>query len=185
MSAKAGESEAAENAPARKAAGSASGLSRGEVARGLALVGLAAVGLCAAAPLPGVEGLSLGAGTMPRIYATLLGLAGLAMMARKRRCAPERVSRPPSRLTGLFVLAVLAFAVLVKGADVAVAGHILHIPRLGLAGAVFTAFCLAVVADRQSSWRSGILAGAAIAGASVLLFTGLLRLPLPAWPAVP
>ncbi|TPE46699.1 hypothetical protein [Amaricoccus solimangrovi] len=85
-------------------------------------------------------------------------LAGLAMMARKRRCAPERVSRPPLRLTGLFVLAVLAFAVRVKGADVAMAGHILHIPRLGLAGAVFTAFCLTASTAAPSAVRTEALA---------------------------
>ncbi len=145
---------------------------------GLVLIAVALFALWAGSDLSGVSGYSMGPGTVPRLFVSLLILIGAVVTL-----TGLFVEGPPLEsyaLRGpLYVLAaIVAFALLIRGARF---GGI-RIPEFGLVIATFAAFMIAVMGGSKIRWLESLIAAAAMTAFCVVLFRYLLQLPFPLWP---
>ena len=174
----------AQRPPLLPGAPSTGARSNREVRCRLVLILVALAGLRAAQGLSGASGLSLGPGTVPRLYSGLLGVCGAAILLSGLRQHPAPIRPVRLRPAACVIGAILLFAVLVKGARTSFFGGVVHVPALGLLMATFVVCLVAAGASREGSWP-----GRAAVGAVIAIIIGtlahLLGLPLPLWPDLP
>jgi putative tricarboxylic transport membrane protein len=141
---------------------------------GLALIALAVIAFVATRDLGGMQGVAFGPGTAPRLFAGLLGVIGFVVMM-----TGLLTDGPPIETFALrgpaFVLAgIVAFAAMMQG---------ILIPPLGLVLSSFAAFIISISGSREARWIESVIAAAAMTAFCVVLFSYILKLPFPLWPA--
>jgi putative tricarboxylic transport membrane protein len=112
----------------------------------------------------------MGPGYFPMLLGGLLGLLGVALVARSLVIEGEGVD-----VIHVRPIAVMAIAVCLFG---------LAMERLGLVAALIVAVVVSALASRESRAVETIALAFALAVFSVLLFVYALRLPLPIWPSL-
>lgn len=150
---------------------------------GLALVALAAIALWAGNDLAGMRGFSFGPGTAPRLFAWLLMAVGGGIAISGLFVDGEPLEPFAFRGPAFVVVAILVFAVTIRGFRFSFFGAAVRIPELGLVASTFLAFMIAVMGGREIRWRESLIAAAAMTAFCVVLFRYLLQLPFPLWPA--
>lgn len=136
---------------------------------GLALIGLALVAIWAASDLSGMHGFAFGPGTAPRLFATLLLACGAAVAVVGLVVEGPEIEAFAFRGPALVVLAILAFAAMIR--------------PLGLVVASYLTFMISISASREMRLIESLLAAAAMTVFCVLLFVYLLQLPFQLKPA--
>ena len=141
---------------------------------GVVLVALAVIAYWATRDLNGMQGVAFGPGTAPRLFAGLLGAVGLVVMA-----TGLLTDGPPIETFALrgpaFVLAgIVAFAAMMQG---------IVIPPLGLVLSSFAAFIISISGSREMRWVESLIAASVMTAFCVGLFSYVLKLPFPLWPA--
>ena len=142
---------------------------------GLALIALAVIAFWATRDLGGMQGVAFGPGTAPRLFSGLLAVIGCVVTA-----TGLMTDGPPIETFALrgpaFVLAGIgAFAVMMQG--------LLFVPPLGLVLSSFAAFVISISGSREARWIESLIAGAVMTLFCVALFSWVLKLPFPLWPA--
>jgi putative tricarboxylic transport membrane protein len=150
---------------------------------GLVLIALALFALWAGSDLSGVSGYSMGPGTVPRLFVSLLILIGAVVTL-----TGLFVEGPPLESYALrgplyVVCAIVTFALLIRGARFSIFGAGIRIPEFGLIIATFLAFMIAVMGGTKVRWVESLIAAAAMTVFCVVLFRYLLQLPFPLWPS--
>ena len=141
---------------------------------GLALIVLAVIAFWATRDLSGMHGVAFGPGTAPRLFSGLLGVIGFVVML-----TGLLTDGPPIEAFALrgpaFVLAgIVAFAAMMQG---------IVIPPLGLVLSSFAAFMISISGSREMRWVESLIAATAMTAFCVVLFSYILKLPFPLWPA--
>jgi hypothetical protein len=85
-------------------------------------------------------------------------------------------------LTGLVIIAILAFAATIRGFNVTLFGLHIVMPQFGLVPATFLAFMISILGSTEMRWLESLIAAAAMTAFCVLLFIYLLNLPFQLWP---
>lgn len=145
---------------------------------GLALAVLAAVALWAAADLPGLQGFTFGPGTAPRLFAGLLVAVGVLVAVNGLLYDGPPIEAFAVRGPTFVVAAIVAFAVMIRGADL----YLFHFPALGLIPSTFGAFTISMLGSREMRWVESLLAATGMTVFCMVLFVYLLQLPFQLWP---
>jgi putative tricarboxylic transport membrane protein len=150
---------------------------------GLALVALALFAFWASSDLNGMHGISFGPGTTPRLFAGLLAIVGAAIAAIGLVSDGPRIEHFAVRGPAYVIVAILAFAAMIRGIDLSDFGLALRTPPLGLVPSTFFAFLISIMGSREMRWLESLVAAAAMTAFCVLLFYYLLNLPFQLWPS--
>ena len=135
---------------------------------GIALMAIALFALWASGDLQGMHGFSFGAGTAPRMFASLLlGLGAAVMVVGILSEGPHLAAyawRGP-----LFVsLSIISFAVTIR--------------PLGLVISAFLSFIISALGTPETRWKETIIVGICLTIGCSLLFPYALGLPLQLFP---
>ena len=131
---------------------------------GLAMVAIALFALWASSDLQGMRGFSFGAGTAPRMFATLLlglgaAIAFVGVVSEGPHLAKYHWRGP------LFVtLSILSFAFTIRS--------------MGMIFAAMTSFMIAACGTSETRWVETLIVGACLTAFCALLFPYALGLPL-------
>jgi putative tricarboxylic transport membrane protein len=149
---------------------------------GLALILLALVGFWLMRDLPGQQGFVFGAGTAPRLSATLLAIVG-GLIALNGLLFDGPPIEPFALRGPAFVLAgIFAFAVMIQGISLDGFGIPLRLPPLGLVASTFSAFTISILGTTEMRWLESLAAAVAMTAFCIGLFVYLLQLPFQLWP---
>jgi len=135
---------------------------------GAALVALSIFMITAARDLPGMRGFAFGPGTAPRIFASVLGVLGLAVSVTGLMNKGPGIDRFYFRGPIFVTLSVLLFAWLVR--------------PMGLVIASFLSICAAAGATPEARVLETIIWGAVLTAFCAFLFPYALNLPMQLWP---
>jgi len=150
---------------------------------GLALMALAIIAIMASADLPGQSGFAFGPGTAPRMFAGLLAVCGgvialVGLFMDGPQIDPFAIKGP-----AYVLVAILAFALLIRGVDLRVIKIPFTIPSFGLVISTFAAFIISIMGSSEMKWVESLIAAVAMTAFCVGLFVYLLGLPFQLWPA--
>lgn len=135
---------------------------------GIVLIAIALVAFYASADLVGTRDFQFGAGTTPRIAATLLMLSGGAVMIAGLLYDGPAIERYAVRGPLLVVVAILGFSAMIR--------------PLGLVVTTYLTFMIAILGSREMRLVESLIAAAAMTAFCVLIFHYLLQLPFQLWP---
>ena len=135
---------------------------------GIVLMAVAAFALWASSDLQGMHGFSFGAGTAPRICASLLFGLGAAVMVVGILSEGPQLQRLSWRGPLFVSLAILFFAIAIR--------------PLGLIVSGFASFLIAALGSHETRWREAIVVGMLLTAGCALLFPYVLGLPMPLFP---
>jgi len=150
---------------------------------GVALVALAAFAFWASSDLHGMRDATFGPGTAPRLFAGLLAIAGAAIAAQGLLADGPAIEPYAVRGPSCVILAILAFAGMIRGLDATLLGIVVKAPALGLAPSAFFAFLISSMGSHERRWLERLIAAAVMTAFCVLLFAYLLGLPFKLWPS--
>ena len=150
---------------------------------GLALIGLAIVAIMATGDLPGQHGFAFGQGTAPRMFATLLAVVGAIVALTGLFIEGEPIGHFAVKGPAYVLVAILAFAGMIRGIDLRMIGIPFTIPSLGLVLSTFAAFLVSIMGSSEFRWVESVVAAAAMTAFCIGLFVYLLQLPFQLWPA--
>ncbi len=136
---------------------------------GLFLIAVAMIAFHLAAPLSHRTEVGLGPGFVPRMFASLQTMLGLALVVSGFVTTDESHER--WRLRPLLVLASIAF-------------FCVAIERLGLVIALIGLVLIACAANRETRLREAVALAIGAAAFSSVLFVKLLGLSIPLWPTI-
>jgi putative tricarboxylic transport membrane protein len=145
---------------------------------GIALLLVAVVCYVALWDLRGVRGFMFGSGTMPRVFALLLGGLSLLVIASAFVVRGPKLERMPLRAPAFILAAIVFFGLTIRGVEIGG----LTIPGLGLAISGFVTVLLAGAAMDDFKLGEGALFALAITAFCVFLFPTALGQPIPVWP---
>lgn len=131
---------------------------------GLALVALAAFALWASSDLQGMRGFSFGAGTAPRMFATLLLGLGVAIAAIGIFSEGPHLAKYHWRGPLFVSLSIVSFALTIR--------------PMGMIFAAMTSFLIAACGTHETRWVETFIVGACLTAFCALLFPYALGLPL-------
>lgn len=151
---------------------------------GLVLVGFALLALWAASGLPGQQGFAFGPGTAPRLFAGLLILLGVIVTIGGLLFDGPPIEGYAVRGPFWVVVAILAFAFMIRGLNTTWFGIPVYLPPLGLVPATFATFLVSLFGSREMRWIESLLAAVAMTVFCVVLFVYLLELPFQLWPGI-
>lgn len=149
---------------------------------GLALIGLAILALWASADLPGQQGFAFGPGTAPRIFAVLLAIVGGLVALTGLFMDGPPIEKFAIKGPAYIVVAIIGFALTIRGADLRWLHVPIVIPQFGLVFATFFAFMISIMGSSEMRWVESVLAGVAMTIFCVVLFVYALQLPFQLWP---
>ena len=149
---------------------------------GLALCALAFLAIWASSELPGQHGFAFGPGTAPRMFATLLAIAGALVALTGLLMAGPPIGHFAIKGPSYVLAAILLFAGLIRGVDLHTIGLPLKVPALGLVLSTFVAFMVSIMGSTEMRWVESLLAAVAMTAFCVVLFVYLLQLPFQLWP---
>jgi putative tricarboxylic transport membrane protein len=135
---------------------------------GLALIGLALFAFWASSDLPGMRGFSFGPGTAPRLFATVLLIFAVVVMAIGLFVEGQPLEQYAVRGPLFVTIAILTFAFTVR--------------QLGLVPASFLTFVIASAGSKETRWVEALIAAAGLTAFCVFLFVYALNLPFQLWP---
>ena len=135
---------------------------------GLGIVGISLLAFWASRRLPGTQGFAFGPGTAPRLFAGLLGISGLAVMAIGLLTDGPKVQRYAIRGPVIVTAAVIFFALALR--------------PLGLVITAYVTIVLTATASNQIRWLETLIWAAVLTLFCALLFRYGLGLPLQLWP---
>jgi putative tricarboxylic transport membrane protein len=135
---------------------------------GIVLVQLAILALIASAELPGQRGFAFGPGTAPRLFAVVLAGLGAVVALGGVFVEGPQIEKYKIRGPVLVVVAILAFAAMIR--------------PLGLVPATFIAFIISILGSTEMRWIESLIAAVLMTGFCVFLFVWLLNLPFQLWP---
>ena len=150
---------------------------------GLALMALAIIALLASSELPGQHGFAFGPGTAPRMFATLLAIAGALVALVGLFIDGPPIGHFAIRGPAYVLVAILLFAGMIRGVDLRYIGIPYTVPSLGLVLSTFAAFLVSIMGSSEFRWMESLIAAAAMTAFCVGLFVYLLQLPFQLWPA--
>jgi putative tricarboxylic transport membrane protein len=135
---------------------------------GLVLMGVAVFALWASSDLQGMHGFSFGAGTAPRIFATLLlGLGAVVMIVGIVNDGPG-VAHYSWRGPLFVSLGIIFFAMAIR--------------PLGLVISGLASFLISALGSHETRWVEAIIVGVCLTIGCALLFPYVLGLPMPLFP---
>ena len=149
---------------------------------GLVLIALAIVAIWASGDLPGQHGFSFGPGTAPRMFAGLLAAVGALIALNGMLVAGPPLEKFAVRGPVYVLVAILSFAGMIRGLDLAFIGIPLVIPPLGLVPSTFFAFMISIFGSTEFRFVESFLAAVAMTMFCVVVFVYLLQLPFQLWP---
>jgi putative tricarboxylic transport membrane protein len=149
---------------------------------GLVLIGLAIIAIWASGDLPGQTGFSFGPGTAPRMFAGLLAVVGAVVALNGLLFAGPPLDSFAVRGPVYVLVAILAFAAMIRGIGLDFIGIPLTIPPLGLVPSTFFAFMISIFGSTEFRLVESLLAAVAMTIFCVVLFVYLLQLPFQLWP---
>jgi len=135
---------------------------------GIVLIAIAGLALWASSDLEGMQGFSVGAGTVPRMCGVLLMGLGAGIVAVGLFSEGPALARYAWRGPLFVSLAILGFAVAIR--------------PLGLMVSAFASFMVAALGTPDTRWRETTLVGIALTAGCCVLFPYALGLPLPLLP---
>lgn len=135
---------------------------------GLTLIALALFAIWAGSDLPGQHGFSFGPGTAPRIFATLLAVAGAIVAAGGLMADGPKIEGFAIRGPALICAGILFFSLAIR--------------PLGLIATSYVTFMITIMATPEIRWRESVIAAAVMTAFCVALFVYLLQLPFDLWP---
>lgn len=130
---------------------------------GVAMLAIVIVAFWGAEDLASMRGFAFGPGTAPRLFAVLLGLAALGIIATGLLSDGPPIEAFAVRGPALVVISILLFANVIR--------------PLGLIVATFLTFLLSITASSEMRWLESVIAAAAMTAFCVGLFVYLLQLP--------
>jgi len=142
---------------------------------GLALIALAIIAFFATRELGGMQGVAFGPGTAPRLFAGLLLAIGCVVTATGLMTDGPPIETFAFRGPAFVLAGIGAFAVMMQG--------LWFVPPLGLVLSSFAAFIISISGSREARWMESLIAAAAMTTFCVVLFSIVLKLPFPLWPA--
>lgn len=149
---------------------------------GLVLILLALIAFWASSDLPGQQGFSFGPGTAPRMFAGLLAAVGALVSINGLLVDGPKLESFAVRGPVYVLVAILAFAGMIRGIDFSFLGIPLVMPPLGLIPSTFFAFIISIFGSTEFRWGESLMAAAAMTAFCVALFVYLLQLPFQLWP---
>jgi putative tricarboxylic transport membrane protein len=156
---------------------------------GLALVALAIFAIVASSELPGQHGFAFGPGTAPRMFATLLAIAGALVALTGLFIEGPPIGHFAIKGPAFVLAAILLFAGMIRGIDLHMIGIPLNmigiplkVPPLGLVLSTFVAFMVSIMGSSEMRWVESLIAAVAMTAFCVGLFVYLLGLPFQLWP---
>jgi putative tricarboxylic transport membrane protein len=141
---------------------------------GLALVAVAGLAFWLTGDLGGMQGVSFGPGTAPRLFAGMLAALGLIIAITGLLQDGPPLDTYAMRGPAYVVVGIASFAMMMRGVWI--------LPPLGLVLSTFAAFMISISGSREMRWLESLLAGAAMTLFCVVLFNYLLKLPFDLWP---
>ncbi|MSO67000.1 MAG: tripartite tricarboxylate transporter TctB family protein [Pseudolabrys sp.] len=150
---------------------------------GLALIALAIIAILASSELPGQHGFAFGPGTAPRMFATMLAVAGALVVLMGLLIDGPPVESFAIRGPSYVLVAILLFAGMIRGIDLNMIGLPFKIPSLGMVVSTFTAFIISIMGSSEMRWVESLIAAMVMTAFCVALFVYLLGLPFQLWPA--
>ncbi|MBB5047218.1 hypothetical protein HNR60_001970 [Rhodopseudomonas rhenobacensis] len=135
---------------------------------GIVLIAIAGLALWASSDLEGMQGFSVGAGTVPRLCGVLLMGLGAGIVAVGLFSEGPALARYAWRGPLFVSLAILGFALAIR--------------PLGLVISAFASFMVAALGTPETRWRETTVVGIALTAGCSLLFPYALGLPLPLLP---
>jgi putative tricarboxylic transport membrane protein len=135
---------------------------------GLTLIALALFAIWAGSDLPGQHGFSFGPGTAPRIFASLLAVAGAIVAVGGLMADGPKIEGFAIRGPALICAGILFFSLAIR--------------PLGLIATSYVTFMITIMATPEIRWRESLIAAAVMTAFCVALFVYLLQLPFDLWP---
>jgi putative tricarboxylic transport membrane protein len=135
---------------------------------GFVLMGVAAFSLWACSDLQSMHGFSFGAGTAPRIFATLLLGLGAAVMIVGIISECPQVAHYSWRGPLFVSLALVFFALAIR--------------PLGLAVSGLVSFLISALGSHETRWGEALIVGVCLTVGCAVLFPYILGLPMPLFP---
>lgn len=135
---------------------------------GMALILLSLIAFVASNDLPGMRGFAFGPGTAPRLFAFVMALLALAVVATGLMVKGPHVT--PYKIRGVvFIIgSIFAFAATIR--------------PLGLVIAAFATMVICAAASEDTKWRETVLVAAVMTAFCAFLFPYGLNLPFQLWP---
>jgi len=149
---------------------------------GVALIAVAILALWASRDLPGQRGFAFGPGTAPRLFAGALAVLGAAVALVGLVTDGPPIEKYKLRGPALVILAILAFAAMIRGFSLSVFGFPISLPPLGLIPSTFFAFLISIQGSDERRWLESLIAAVVMTAFCVVLFVYLLFLPFQLWP---
>jgi len=143
---------------------------------GVTLVGVAGLAFWLTGDLGGMQGVSFGPGTAPRLFAGLLAVFGAIVAITGLVTDGPPLDSYAMRGPAYVLAGIASFAMMMRG--------VWFVPPLGLVPSTFAAFMISICGSREMRWLESLIAGAAMTVFCVLLFVYLLKLPFELWPAL-
>ena len=150
---------------------------------GLVMIGIAIIALWASRDLAGSHGFAFGPGTAPRLFSVLLAVMGGLVAIGGLFVDGPKIERFAYKGPGLILVAIIIFALCIRGASLEYLDIPLSVPSLGLIPSTFLAFMVSISASSEIRWGEAVLAAVGMTVFCVLLFVYLLQLPFQLWPA--
>jgi putative tricarboxylic transport membrane protein len=141
---------------------------------GLVLVAVAGLAFWLTGSLGGMNGVSFGPGTAPRLFAGLLALFGLVIAITGLFTDGPPIDGYAMRGPAYVIIGIASFAMMMRGVWI--------IPPLGLVPSTFAAFVISIMGSREMRWLENLIAATGMTAFCVLLFVYLLKLPFELWP---
>jgi putative tricarboxylic transport membrane protein len=150
---------------------------------GLALTALALFALWACSDLPGQQGVNLGAGTAPRLFAVLLASLGVLIAIGGLLFEGPKLEGFAVRGPVYVVVGILVFAVTIRGINLSFVGLPVQVPPLGLVAATFLTFIISAFGSTETRRLESLAAAVGMTMFCVVLFALVLRLPFSLCPS--
>lgn len=131
---------------------------------GIAMMAIALFALWASSDLQGMRGFSFGAGTAPRMFATLLLGLGAAITAVGVLTEGPHLAKYHWRGPLFVTLSILSFALTIRS--------------MGMIFAALTSFMIAACGTAETRWLETLIVGVCLTAFCALLFPYALGLPL-------
>jgi len=149
---------------------------------GFVLIALTIVAIWLSGDLPGTHGFAFGPGTAPRLFAGLLAAVGALVALTGLLSDGPSIERYAVRGPAWVILAIIAFAMMIRGFSLSALGIPLTVPPLGLVPSTFTAFLVSIFGSTEMRWVESLIAAIVMTAFCVALFVYLLQLPFQLWP---
>jgi putative tricarboxylic transport membrane protein len=149
---------------------------------GLVLIAIAIIAIWASGDLPGQHGFAFGPGTAPRIFAGLLAVVGALIAVTGLFVDGPAIDKFGVRGPAYVLVAILSFALFIRGVSFDFLGLSIKIPGLGLVPSTFFAFVISIFGSSEFRLKESLIAAVAMTAFCVVLFVYLLQLPFQLWP---